>query len=120
LTPLFRWEQDRQVILLVQSKPVTQTSNPVLNLVMFVITLISVITSGWLYSNEPLNTSDPIQVVLKVLQAGWPFAVSLMAILATHELGHYFAGRAHGVHVTLPFFIPLPLPLWVPWVPSSA
>lgn len=108
LTPLFRMENDRQVILLVQSKPAPPPSRPTVNLVMFILTLISVITSGWLFSNEPLNTTDPVQVVLKVLQAGWPFAVSLMAILASHELGHYFAGRAHGVHVTLPFFIPLP------------
>lgn len=108
LTPLFRMEKGQQVILLVHSKPVPPPSRPVINLVMFIITLISVITSGWLFSNQPLNTTDPIQVVLKVLQAGWPFAVSLMAILGTHELGHYFAGRAHGVHVTLPFFIPLP------------
>lgn len=108
LTPLFRIEKDQQVILLVRSKPAPSPSRPIVNLVMFIITLISVITSGWLFSNEPLNTTDPVQVVLKVLQAGWPFAVSLMAILASHELGHYFAGRAHGVHVTLPFFIPLP------------
>lgn len=108
LTPLFRLENDQQVILLVRSKPAPSPSRPVVNLVMFIITLISVIISGWLSSNEPLNTTDPIQVVLKVLQVGWPFAVSLMAILGTHELGHYFAGRAHGVHVTLPFFIPLP------------
>jgi len=108
LTPLFRLENDQQVILLVRSKPAPSPSRPVVNLVMFIITLISVIISGWISSNEPLNTTDPIQVVLKVLQAGWPFAVSLMAILGTHELGHYFAGRAHGVHVTLPFFIPLP------------
>lgn len=108
LTPLFRIENDQQVILLVQSKPAPPPSRPTVNLVMFVITLISVITSGWLFSNEPLNTTDPMQVILKVVQAGWPFAVSLMAILASHELGHYFAGRAHGVHVTLPFFIPLP------------
>ncbi|HOW91982.1 MAG TPA: site-2 protease family protein, partial [Anaerolineaceae bacterium] len=33
---------------------------------------------------------------------------SLLAILSTHEMGHYIAGRMHGVHVTLPFFIPLP------------
>jgi membrane-associated protease RseP (regulator of RpoE activity) len=108
LTPLFRIEDNQQVILLVRTKPAPPPGRPVLNLVLFIITLLSVILSGWEFSNQPLTSTDPLQVVLQVLQAGWPFAVSLMAILGIHELGHYFAGRAHGVHVTLPYFIPLP------------
>jgi len=32
-----------------------------------------------------------------------------LAILGAHEFGHYFAGRKHGINVTLPFFIPFPL-----------
>jgi len=39
---------------------------------------------------------------------GLPFAISMIAILATHEFGHYIAGRKHGVHVSLPYFIPMP------------
>jgi membrane-associated protease RseP (regulator of RpoE activity) len=42
---------------------------------------------------------------------GWPFAVSLLAILLAHEFGHYFVGRARGAAVTLPYFIPFPLSL---------
>jgi membrane-associated protease RseP (regulator of RpoE activity) len=45
-----------------------------------------------------------------ILWKGWPFAASLLAILGAHEFGHYLMGRFHGVHVTLPYFIPLPLP----------
>ena len=40
---------------------------------------------------------------------GWPYALSLILILGTHELGHYFAARYHRVNVTLPYFIPLPI-----------
>jgi membrane-associated protease RseP (regulator of RpoE activity) len=43
------------------------------------------------------------------LWVGWPFAVSLLAILLAHEFGHYFVGRARGAAVTLPYFIPFPL-----------
>ncbi len=42
------------------------------------------------------------------LADGLPYAVPLMAILVFHELGHYFAARAHGVPASLPYFIPLP------------
>ncbi len=108
LTPLFRMEDGKQVIFIVRSKPVPPPSRPAVNLILFILTLLSVIWSGWLFSNQTFSSSDIFQNIVQVLQAGWPFAVSLIAILGIHELGHYFAGRAHGVHVTLPFFIPLP------------
>ena len=39
---------------------------------------------------------------------GLPFALTLMIILLTHELSHYFASKKHGVNATLPYFIPAP------------
>ena len=39
------------------------------------------------------------------------FTVSLLAILVTHELGHYVVARRFGVAVSLPFLIPMPLSL---------
>jgi hypothetical protein len=43
----------------------------------------------------------------------WPqgalFAALLLAFLATHEFGHYFAAVYHKVRVSLPYFIPIPL-----------
>lgn len=44
------------------------------------------------------------------LWQGWPFALSLLSILLAHELGHYFTGRHYRVPVSLPYFIPLPVP----------
>jgi membrane-associated protease RseP (regulator of RpoE activity) len=43
-----------------------------------------------------------------VLRGGLPFAASLVAILGTHEMGHYLVARRHGVVATLPYFIPVP------------
>jgi membrane-associated protease RseP (regulator of RpoE activity) len=43
--------------------------------------------------------------------AGVPYAVALLGILGVHEFGHYLAGRWHGVDVTLPYFIPVPMGL---------
>jgi membrane-associated protease RseP (regulator of RpoE activity) len=45
------------------------------------------------------------------LWAGAPFALPLLAILVSHEFGHYFAARAHGVDTSLPVFIPMPFSL---------
>jgi membrane-associated protease RseP (regulator of RpoE activity) len=42
---------------------------------------------------------------------GLPYALGLLAILGVHELGHYFAARSHGIHVTPPYFIPVPFAL---------
>jgi Zn-dependent protease len=108
LTPLFRIEDGKQVILLVSSRPDPKPSRPGLNLIMFLLTVVSVLLSGGLTSLETPLSRNILQAAGQIVQAGWPFAVSLIAILAAHEFGHYFAGRAHGVHVTLPFFIPMP------------
>jgi membrane-associated protease RseP (regulator of RpoE activity) len=56
------------------------------NLALFVLTVASVHVTG-----------------------GATFAVALLGILLTHEFGHYFAARWHGVPASLPYFIPLPL-----------
>jgi Zn-dependent protease len=42
------------------------------------------------------------------LVSGLPFALTLLAILLTHELGHYFACRRHHIHSSYPYFIPFP------------
>ncbi|MFN7660787.1 MAG: site-2 protease family protein, partial [Dolichospermum sp.] len=39
---------------------------------------------------------------------GLPYALGLMTILATHELGHYLTARFYKIRATLPYFIPVP------------
>ncbi len=36
------------------------------------------------------------------------FALPLMLILGVHEMGHYIAGKRHGLTPSFPYFIPLP------------
>lgn len=43
-----------------------------------------------------------------LLGEGVTFSVSLLAILFSHEMGHYLACRYYKVNATLPFFIPAP------------
>jgi membrane-associated protease RseP (regulator of RpoE activity) len=102
-TPLLRTHgQGHQVIGqpgLVKPRP----ANPWINLALFVVTVFSVVLMGALNAGaNPLE--DPSSLV-----QGIPFAFTLLAILGTHELGHYFAARRHKVAVTLPYFIPMPL-----------
>ena len=106
--PLFRIEEGRQVIFLIPGLPEPRRSNPYINLILFVVTLLSVMAAGALYGLEELPSPGVLPALKLFISRGWPFAVSMIAILGAHEFGHYLAGRYHGVHVTLPYFIPFP------------
>lgn len=112
VTPLFRIEEGQHTILLLEGTINPKPSNPMVNLVMFLLTLVSVLLAGAIYSYEgpiPGSTGALIATLVRSLGQGIPFAASLLAILLAHEFGHYLAGRYHRTHVTLPYFIPFPL-----------
>lgn len=71
-------------------------SRPLLHLALLLATLAS---TAWTYALQ----GDGV-----VGAEAAAFALSLVTILGTHELGHYVAARAHRVDATLPYFIPLP------------
>ena len=79
-----------------------------LPLVLFVATVLSVFVAGSMQT-YPAGWDVSVWGVLRNLPSGWSFAVPLMAILLSHEFGHYFAARYHRVPASLPFFIPLPV-----------
>ncbi len=108
--PIFRMEENQPVIFLAETPPEPKPTRPWKNLVFFILTLISVLLTGALYSitTEDVGGENLYLYLLRNLWKGWPFALSLLAILAAHEFGHYLAGRFHKTHVTLPFFIPFP------------
>jgi len=109
-TPLFRNEKDQHVILAMPGVVQVRKSNPIVNLMLFVLTLLSMLLTGALYDYQgPLPES--LEQYLRLLPSGWPFAVSLLGILLAHEFGHYIAARRNGTAVTLPYFLPLPAPL---------
>jgi membrane-associated protease RseP (regulator of RpoE activity) len=43
-----------------------------------------------------------------LLLLGLPYSLSLLAILGTHEMGHYIACRRYGIDSTPPYFLPSP------------
>jgi len=106
-TPLFRRDKGMDVILAVPgslSRP-SLGQQPWVAVALFLATLLSVLFvgagMGAIRSRELLT--------LRSLLKGWPFALSLLSILAAHELGHYFVARHFGTPVSLPYFIPMPL-----------
>jgi Zn-dependent protease len=111
VTPLFRKDHDTQVVLLIDGVLESKPSNPVVNLVLFALTLVSVIFAGSLntFTGPANSTSEYLLGLLRNMPNGLPFAASLLAILLAHEFGHYLAGRYHKTNVTLPYFIPLPI-----------
>jgi len=111
LTPLFRKEKDgRQVIYLVRSLPAPKKSNININIILFVLTVFSVMMMGVdVQETPPSDTLGLLLFLLRNILTGWPFALSLLSILLAHEFGHYLAARRHKTAATLPYFIPMPL-----------
>lgn len=111
LTPVFREENDQHVIVLIDGVIESRPSNPLVNLVLFLLTLLSVIWAGTLYSYDgpfPDNLGEQLQLLFSNLQLGLPYGLSILAILLAHEFGHYLAARYHKADVTLPYFFPFP------------
>lgn len=102
-------ENNKHVLYLLDEFPSAKKSNPRTNLILFIITLISVLVTGGIFSTPTLPEEFNLQAILLIAKNGWPFAISILAILGAHEMGHYIAGRKHDVNVTLPYFIPLPI-----------
>lgn len=111
LTPLFRKESERHVVVLMKGVVRPTPSNPWINLLLFIATVLSVVFTGtWLYLEPPASSglSGLLPSIQSSIGLGLSFAVSILAILLAHEFGHYLAARYHGTAVTLPYFIPFP------------
>ena len=105
MTLLFRLEEGQHVVLARQGVPIGRTASPRANVLMFLLTVLSVLLAGELYGyTGPLT----LRGLILNLPSGLPFAASLLAILTAHEFGHYLMARHHKTEVTLPFFIPFP------------
>ncbi len=85
---------------------VVMPSKPRTNIILFLLTVLSTIVAG----SQAFFAFNPFVEPRRLLE-GVPFAFTLLAILGTHEFGHYFTARAYGASVSLPYFIPAPPPL---------
>lgn len=76
---------------------------PYLHVVLFILTFLSMLVAGALFQKGVDIFNEPRRIL-----EGLPFALTLMVILLSHELSHYFTSRKHHTKATLPYFIPAP------------
>jgi membrane-associated protease RseP (regulator of RpoE activity) len=87
---------------------VASETNPRLNVALLLATVFTTMFVGatvWYYIPLSAIAANP----LRILEA-WPFTAAVLGVLLTHEMGHYLAGRWHGVDVSLPYVIPFYVP----------
>jgi membrane-associated protease RseP (regulator of RpoE activity) len=78
-----------------------QVDRPLLHLLLLAATLVTTTMAGTRMAGlEPTS--------LGALAAGLPFSITLLAILLTHESGHYLMCRRHGIVASLPYVLPAP------------
>jgi membrane-associated protease RseP (regulator of RpoE activity) len=76
------------------------------HVLLFLMTVVTTMIAGMLWQN--LHPIDDIREFYR----GFPYAGTLLAILFLHEMGHYVTARYYGIDVTLPYFIPMPPPIF--------
>ncbi|MCK5118197.1 MAG: site-2 protease family protein [Candidatus Latescibacteria bacterium] len=77
------------------------------NALLFAGTIITTMAAGAMQAGvNPFSHPE-------LLHKGIPFSATLLLILGVHECAHYLAARRWGVRATLPYFIPVPPPLFM-------
>jgi membrane-associated protease RseP (regulator of RpoE activity) len=111
-TPVLRRDPENGLDVLLAMPgvmPQKSDSRVWINVLLYGLTILATLFVGATWSDQVPADADLLWLISH-LWIGWPFALSLMAILTAHELGHYFAARRYKVPVSLPYFIPMPIP----------
>ncbi len=83
-----------------------------IHLALFGVTALTLLVTGamWEGAFDRLSSVAGVPLYLALhpgaLLSGVPFALCVLAILTSHEMGHYLACRRYGIPATLPFFLP--------------
>ncbi len=93
-----------------QAQPTTEVESqsvarPGLALGLLLITLFTTTVVGAKLAGIE---GESLQSTPTMLRQGLPYAISLIAILGIHELGHYWAATYYKIRTTLPYCIPIP------------
>jgi hypothetical protein len=100
-------ENDVRVVVLPGAQNAKAAERPkwALHGLLFIATLATTTWAGALHAGVNL-LQQPERFAV-----GLPYSLGLLLILGSHELGHYFTAKAHGIQVTPPYFIPVPFAL---------
>jgi Peptidase family M50 len=100
-------ENDVRVVIMPgrQAESEPKPANWALHWLLFAVTLGTTTWAGALHAGVNL-LQHPERFTV-----GLPYSLGLLLILGSHELGHYFAAKFHGIQVTPPYFIPVPFAL---------
>ncbi len=88
-----------------ESKEAKAVWRPGLALGLLVATLFTTTLAGVVLMR---SAEEDLVLDGSMLVTGLPYALTLMAILGTHEMAHYLAARRYKIRATLPYFIPIP------------
>ncbi len=104
--------QDNDAILVVDVDPKPKLRIPRVNIILFLLTLVTVYFVPVLVRN--LNSAPSFgRIFANTLHdlgqgAGITFTIAMISILVVHEMGHYVASRRRGIITSWPYFIPAP------------
>jgi membrane-associated protease RseP (regulator of RpoE activity) len=100
-------EDDVRVVVVPGAQNAKAAERPrwALHGLLFIATLATTTWAGALHAGVNL-LQQPERFAV-----GLPYSLGLLLILGSHELGHYFTAKAHGIRVTPPYFIPVPFAL---------
>ena len=93
-------ERDGEIIIEIHER--AKRERVEINLILALATFFTTTFMGALMSGV-----NPLESVHNFLM-GLPFSLSLMAVLGSHELGHYIIAKRRGMKTSLPYFIPFP------------
>jgi len=103
--------QPRSIPVIVDEEPERRHfSEYVLPMSLFLTTVFTTLWAG-AYATRSRPMEGALEFLITEpgsLVNGLPFAGTLLAILVTHELGHFILSRIHRVPASLPLFIPGP------------
>jgi hypothetical protein len=101
ITPMLRKREGRNVLKIIP-KPKTKPSRPIINIILLLLTIVTVLISGYFLSLGLVEDGlDP-------MIGAASFTLALLGILGVHEMGHKLAANHHKMEATMPYFIPGP------------